>query len=1370
MICADANGREPLAAGQTVRDELRNITYTILGRSDTEPDLPLYASGASSLVYRAKASDSFSVVLLKEVYPVTQPQITRDNGWLCVSENQKERYNKYLNTVIEDQKHTSYISSKSYYCTAYYTFNQHNTQYAVIPFHGEASQTLADYLESKVLSFQEALELTYNLCENVDRLHALNRLHLDIKPANIIVTDLRYRNEYPIVMLIDFNSMHECDNDGEIILRDLLSSNVITLSTPKYAPPECLDSNRHEEINKSSDTYFIVSVLKEVAYNFTDKEKSNIQSILDNGLNSIRRKRYSTCTSLKIALEELMDDASLTAIQEKYAKIIIPQYFERHYDTISMQLPEDKDDFGVTLEGELTIAGALATLPKGKDLVVIGVGASGKSTLLKKLLVSFKNASGNKEQDSFAVYVPLASVVSTIEDYIKATIFNGFGLDWQEYFGDKSITFLLDGYNETSAEMRVPLYTEINLMKQTFPNCKIILTSRSNPEFLNFEEFRVSALNEEQINQILTDPSLTIEANKNLLPALSNAGLLKMFLQSAKQQFIEDDYEKRLTGRQRILCEWKELTEITTEIELLWNFSFYDFLEKSQTKTIEERAILFICIRFFIPAIAFCMAKENVAYLPHNKINPLWVCDETLIWLRKNIDMPIIERLNAFANGKANEIILETLELETVLNLISDELGTLEEGLHQLNRDFLAAMHLRNLMVIDIPTNEIPLMSLLSDSFRDEIYWEDAKINRKAAEIDFDTAIEWWEKDELALLKHILLYDIEARCEMPYTVIAEQMSSDDFTTRLNVATKFRELLNDYAENIWMDLPPSLVEESRPILQVEAQLDYFRSQYSDNCGEAFLWWLLGISTAENDISFEKRKDLKKREFGFAWQYNGLHFNVCWDRFTSSEFTKIPAILSFLLDGEVLFVDPNARLYASISHIFIATEKTVKEALAKSNKAFNAIMKKNESIETYLTAFGMAQLIYGKLNDDAGTSIDEIEETLKKSKVTPDKIHEPKKRRTRSKTTVVFMGAFVVFMLLFSPAFINGISITLRFVGFDGIATSPDTIERIAIAVSNNPLGWNNWLALIGLPVVFIALACLLALSIWAWKDNDGDKDIKGLGKWGTIITPLLCALCVVGFIFGGIIPRSNIQYDEVHIFGISIPKEDGTAELSETDLHNAKLALFSNLDELRNRELEPISLVSLLRVRFMEKLIFIALLCLALLQLQKMWQINRSRRKYAASLEKQNKAVQETTVQLLFRVVLFAGLLFSLVVWVQPSFASTAANAMARPIIGRPLTFVLQTGSQNLFRLRDDLVTTGFWQHGRTRYEGEFVGNSITGNGTFTIFDRTVSEEGEWIVKDGTFVFGKLFGNGRIMTLDGTIIAEGEFIAGDLIKP
>jgi len=80
MICADANGREPLAAGQTVRDELRNITYTILGRSDTEPDLPLYASGASSLVDHTKASDSFSVVLLKRVYPVTQPQITRDNG------------------------------------------------------------------------------------------------------------------------------------------------------------------------------------------------------------------------------------------------------------------------------------------------------------------------------------------------------------------------------------------------------------------------------------------------------------------------------------------------------------------------------------------------------------------------------------------------------------------------------------------------------------------------------------------------------------------------------------------------------------------------------------------------------------------------------------------------------------------------------------------------------------------------------------------------------------------------------------------------------------------------------------------------------------------------------------------------------------------------------------------------------------------------------------------------------------------------------------------------------------------------------------------------------------------------------------------
>jgi len=65
--------RERLAIGDLVKDEARNATYTILARSDADPEEPLYASGASGLVYRAESSEGGSVVLLKEVYPTYQP-------------------------------------------------------------------------------------------------------------------------------------------------------------------------------------------------------------------------------------------------------------------------------------------------------------------------------------------------------------------------------------------------------------------------------------------------------------------------------------------------------------------------------------------------------------------------------------------------------------------------------------------------------------------------------------------------------------------------------------------------------------------------------------------------------------------------------------------------------------------------------------------------------------------------------------------------------------------------------------------------------------------------------------------------------------------------------------------------------------------------------------------------------------------------------------------------------------------------------------------------------------------------------------------------------------------------------------------------
>ena len=64
-----------------------------------------------------------------------------------------------------------------------------------------------------------------------------------------------------------------------------------------------------------------------------------------------------------------------------------------------------------------------------------------------------------------------------------------------------------------------------------------------------------------------------------------------------------------------------------------------------------------------------------------------------------------------------------------------------------------------------------------------------------------------------------------------------------------------------------------------------------------------------------------------------------------------------------------------------------------------------------------------------------------------------------------------------------------------------------------------------------------------------------------------------------------------------------------------------------------------------------------------------------------------------------------------------------------------------------------------WSNG-ARYEGEFIGDSITGEGVLTRPDGSAQK--------GVFVFGKMYGHVTVTDPDGIITYEGEVLANQLV--
>ncbi len=143
-------------------------------------------------------------------------------------------------------------------------FEENNTAYYAMDFID--GQSLSDMLKRrKLIPENEALGYIRQVADALSYVHSLNRLHLDIKPANVMV------DKEGKAILIDFGTSKQYDEvNGE-------NTSTLMGRTQGYAPPEQMD-NSVAHFSPSTDIYALGATLYKLLTGITPPSSSRLMA------------------------------------------------------------------------------------------------------------------------------------------------------------------------------------------------------------------------------------------------------------------------------------------------------------------------------------------------------------------------------------------------------------------------------------------------------------------------------------------------------------------------------------------------------------------------------------------------------------------------------------------------------------------------------------------------------------------------------------------------------------------------------------------------------------------------------------------------------------------------------------------------------------------------------------------------------------------------------------------------------------------------------------------------------------------------------------------------------------------------------------
>ena len=197
------------------------------------------ASGGFGNTYAAININNNLIVAVKEFFMKGINEYDNKYNVFVTNKENEELFEGQMNKFIREAQTLACLNN-SHIVSVYDSFNQNNTAYYVMEF--LQGNTISQIIHHNKTPFQEAkaTNLLIQLLDALLEIHKKNIMHLDVKPANIIV------NKFDEVKLIDFGASKIRESGTE----------TIATYTPAYAPVE-LQQQKLDVLGPWTDIYSI---------------------------------------------------------------------------------------------------------------------------------------------------------------------------------------------------------------------------------------------------------------------------------------------------------------------------------------------------------------------------------------------------------------------------------------------------------------------------------------------------------------------------------------------------------------------------------------------------------------------------------------------------------------------------------------------------------------------------------------------------------------------------------------------------------------------------------------------------------------------------------------------------------------------------------------------------------------------------------------------------------------------------------------------------------------------------------------------------------------------------------------------------------
>ncbi len=244
--------------------------------------------GGFGITYLAEHHMLNKLVCIKEFFP--QAYYNRDSNSRSISlgsAGSAKMMEAYRNKFIKEARTIGRLQHPNV-ISIYDVFEENNTAYYVMEY--IEGDTLAGIVKQQgPMDEYTAREFIFKVAEALDYVHNNNLLHLDVKPANIMVRSSDFH-----VVLIDFGLAKQYDSDG-----NQTSSTPVGVSQG-YAPPEQYEEGAGNTFTPATDIYALGATYY---YITTGKVPPSSSAIMDGGLPSL--VQYLTPSVQRVILGSL---------------------------------------------------------------------------------------------------------------------------------------------------------------------------------------------------------------------------------------------------------------------------------------------------------------------------------------------------------------------------------------------------------------------------------------------------------------------------------------------------------------------------------------------------------------------------------------------------------------------------------------------------------------------------------------------------------------------------------------------------------------------------------------------------------------------------------------------------------------------------------------------------------------------------------------------------------------------------------------------------------------------------------------------------------------------------------------------------------